>query len=180
MKTIITSKNLKTNEKLKDTIENKMSKLDKYFTDDISVNVMLSSKNKRDKMEATIKMRNVVFRAEYKAEDIYTCIDRVVDKLASQMSRFKDKLIKKHKGQPGIKFGEWPDSSSENESEVAGELNIVKKKKFDLEPLSVEDAVMRMELIGHNFFLFINSETNVVNLVYRREDGNYGLLETVY
>lgn len=176
MKVIITSKNIKTNDYMKDTVEKKMQKLSKYFSDDISVNVMLSSEKNLEKVEATIKAKGMVFRAESKSEDIYSSIDKVVDKLASQMSRFKSKLVKKHKGQPGIKFEEWPEPPAAE----AEELNVVRTKKLELVPLTVDDAIMQMELVGHNFYVFVNDETKAVNVVYKREEGDYGLLETTY
>lgn len=179
MKVIITSKNIKTNDYMKDTVEKKMQKLSKYFSDDISVNVMLSSEKNLEKVEATIKAKGMVFRAESKSEDIYSSIDKVVDKLASQMSRFKSKLVKKHKGQPGIKFEEWPEPSAAEAAE-AEELNVVRTKKLELVPLTVDDAIMQMELVGHNFYVFVNDETKAVNVVYKREEGDYGLLETTY
>ena len=180
MKVIITSKNIKANDHLKDTVEKKMEKLSKYFSDDISVNVMLSAENKMEKMEATIKVRNMVFRAESKADSVYNCVDKVVDKLATQMSRFKNKLIKKHKGQPGIKFEEWPEPALSEDVKPAEELKIVKKKQFDLEPMTVDEAILQMELLQHNFFVFLNIETDNVSVVYRRQDKDYGVLNTTY
>lgn len=180
MKVIITTKNVKANEHLKETIEKKMQKLSKYFSDDIDVNVMLSAENKMEKMEATIRVRNMVFRAEGKADSVYNCVDKVVDKLATQMSRFKNKLIKKHKGQPGLKLEDWPEPVLADDVKPAEELKVVKKKKFELEPMSVDEAVVQMELVGHTFFVFLNSETDAVNVVYKREDGDYGILETKY
>lgn len=176
MKVIITSKNVKTNDYLKDTIEKKLQKLSKYFSDDIDVNVRLSAEKTWEKMEATIRVRNMVFRAESKGEDVYGCIDKVVDKLASQMSRFKNKLIKKHKGQPGLKFEEWPEPAETPESET----KIVRTKQFKLEELTPDEATVQMELVGHSFFLFVNADTKAVNVVYKREDGDYGLLEAQY
>lgn len=180
MKVIITSKNIKTNDYMKDTVEKKMQKLGKYFSDDISVNVMLSSEKNLEKVEATIKAKGMVFRAESKSEDIYSSIDKVVDKLASQMSRFKNKLVKKHKGQTGIKFEEWPEPPAVEAAAAEEELNVVRTKKLELEPLAVDDAIMQMELVGHNFYVFLNEATKAVNVVYKRENGDYGLLETTF
>lgn len=180
MKVIITSKNVKANEHLKDTIEKKMEKLGKYFSDDISVNVMLSAENKGEKMEATIRVRNMIFRAESKADSVYNCVDKVVDKLATQMSRFKNKLIKKHKGQQGLKLEEWPEPVVAADVKPEEELEVVKRKEFDLEPMSVDEAVVQMGLIDHSFFVFMNNETDTVNVVYKREDGDYGLLVPKY
>lgn len=182
MKVIITSKNVKMSDYLKDTIEKKFEKLDKYFSEDVKVNVMLTGEKKSEKMEATIVVNSTVFRAESRGDDVFSCIEKVVDKLATQMSRFKDKLVKKHKGNDTIKFEAWeaPVVEEVKEDEPKEELKVVKSKKFELEPLSAEDAIMQMELVGHNFFVFMNSETNAVNVVYKRENEDYGLLETVY
>ena len=178
MKFIITSKNVKVRYYLKETIEKKFQKLDKYFADDIDVNVRLSAEKNWEKMEATIRIKGTVFRAEAKGDAAYDCIEKVVDKLATQMSRFKDRLVKKHKGQPGLKFEEWPEVAEQQDA--APEIKIVKDKKFNIEALTPEEAIVQMELIGHNFFMFINSETKAVNVVYKRDGGDYGLLEATY
>lgn len=175
MKVIITAKNVKASDHLKEMIEKKLGKLSKYFSDDIGVNVMLSEEGKMKKIEATIKAKGVIFRAEDKADEFYDSIDRIVDKLSSQMSRFKSKLQKKHKDQKEFVFSEWPEPQEESE-----EPSVIKKKKFELEPMTVDEAVMQMEMLGHNFFVFLNMETDSVNVVYRRKDDDYGLLETTY
>jgi ribosomal subunit interface protein len=174
MKIIITSKNVDTDDHLKDTIEKKMGKLSKYFSDDIVANVMLSQERNLDKMEATIKVRGMIFRAEDKSEDFFDGIDNVVDKLASQMSRFKGKLQRKHKDYKEFNFQDWPEPEEEEE------IKIVRKKRFELEPMTVDEAIIQMEMLEHNFYVFLNMETDSVNVVYKREDANYGLLETAY
>lgn len=174
MKVIITSKNVKTTNYLKDIIEKKMAKLDKYFSDDIPVNVMITGEKNHEKIEATIRVKGTIFRAESKADDAYEAIDKVVAKLSTQMARFKGKLQKKHKGNQEFKFEEWP------EPEQAHEFDIARRKKFDLVPMDVEEAVMQMEMLGHNFFVFLSAETDNVCVVYRREGDDYGLLETSY
>lgn len=175
MKVIITSKNIKTNNYLKETIEKKLEKLSKYFADDIEVNVMLSSEKKFEKMEATIRVKGTIFRAESKTEDIYESVDKVVDKLSRQMSKFKGRIQDKHKDNREFKFGHWPEEDNEHG------IEIVKKKRFALMPMSVEEAAMQMELLGHNFFVFLNEKSNLVSVVYSRDDeGKYGVLETTY
>ncbi|MEG1584792.1 MAG: ribosome-associated translation inhibitor RaiA [Anaerovorax sp.] len=174
MKVIITSKNFNASDHLKDTIDKKFEKLGKYFSNDIAVNVMLSSEKSRDKVEATINAKGTIFRAEEVSNDVYNSVDRVVEKLSSQMSRFKTKLQRKHKGQKEFLFEEMPDVEMEEET------NVVKTKKFNLKPMSVEEAIMQMELVEHAFFVFLNAESNTVNVVYKRKDGNYGVLETEY
>lgn len=175
MKVIITSKNLNASDHLKEIIESKLSKLDKYFTSDIVANVTLSMEKGRQKIEVTINARGTIFRAEDTDHDIYHGIDRVIDKLSSQMSRFKTKLQRKHKDNKAIIFADVPDLPSVDESD---EIFIARRKKFDLNPMSVEEAVLQMELLEHDFFVFLDMDTNGIGVVYKRKDGNYGLLET--
>lgn len=177
MKVIITSKNFNTSDHLKDTIEKKFEKLGKYFSSEIIANVMLTSEKGRDKVESTINAKGTIFRAEESSNDVYNSVDRVVDKLSSQMSRFKTKLQSKHKGHKEFLFHEMPDLSQETEQM---DSRIVKTKSFDICPMSTDEAIMQMELVEHDFFVFINDQTNNVNVVYKRKDDNYGLLETQY
>lgn len=175
MKIIITTKNYKASEKLKETIEKKFEKLSKYFSSDIEANVMISQERNKKKVEATINAKGTIFRAEESSEDVYECVDRLIEKLSSQMSRFKAKLVKKHKESKEFIFDAVPEYD-----EPEDEARIVRTKKFNLMPMDVEEAVLQMELLGHNFFVFLNVETDSVNVVYTRKDGNYGLLETTY
>ncbi|MDR0850958.1 MAG: ribosome-associated translation inhibitor RaiA [Clostridiales Family XIII bacterium] len=174
MKVIIISKNLNANDHLKEMIESKFEKLSKYFSSEIEANVMLSMEKGRQKIEATIIVKGTIFRAEETTNDVYSGIDRVVDKLSAQMSRFKSKLKDKHKDGTAILFDDLPD----NQGEPEPEFSIVKEKKFDLNPMSPEEAILQMELLEHNFFIFLNMESGSVGAVYKRNDGNYGLLET--
>ena len=175
MKVTISSKNFNASENLLSLIEKKMEKLDKYFAKDIEADVMLSNvKGSKQKLEATIKAGGFIFRAEESDPDIYFCLDKVIDKLSTQMSRFKGKLIHKNKDQKEVFLAELPDST-----EAVDEIHVVRTKKFVLNPMSTEEAIMQMELLGHSFFVFRDAESNSVNVVYKREDGYYGLLETV-
>lgn len=176
MKIIITSKNLSSSDYLKESIEKKLGKLSKYFSNDIIANVMVSAEKDKQKIEATINAGGTIFRAEETAEVAYDAIDGVVDKLSSQMSRFKTKLQRKHKDTKGFMFAEIPDYENEPEEE----MTIVKKKRVELAPMNVEEAIMQMELLGHSFFVFMNTDTGLVNIVYGRKNGDYGLIETVY
>ena len=175
MKIIITTKNFNASDALKETIEKKLGKLGKYFSDEINANVKLSSEGSRDKIEATISNTGTIFRAEEAGNDIYDSIDRIVDKLSNQMSRFKTKLQRKHKDNKDVFFAELPEID-----ETEKEIDIVRTKKFQLEPMNAEEAIMQMELLGHNFFVFLDMETDSVNVVYRRKNNSYGLLETTY
>lgn len=173
MKVTITSRNFNASENLKDTIEKKIQRLSKYFSDDIVVNVMLSSEKGRDKVEATINAKGTIFRAEESSSAVYDAIDGVVEKLSSQMSRYKTKLQRKHKEHKEFVFAEIPDYEEE-------EIKVVKTKKLELSPMSVEEAVIQMELLEHNFFLFIDADTDAVSVVYKRKNDDYGVIETKY
>ena len=175
MRINITTKNFNASDELKKAIEKKLGRLDKYFSDEVTANVRLSQEGKKDKIEATISNRGTIFRAEESGKDIFDSIDRIVDKLSNQMSKFKTKLQKKHKDNKEVFFAELPEVEEEKDA-----VEVVKTKKFQLEPMNVEEAIMQMELVGHSFFVFLNMESDSVNVVYKRNDGAYGLLETTY
>lgn len=175
MKAVISSKNFNASDRLKETIEKKLRKLDKYFSNDITANVMVMTEANQYKIEATIRTKGQIFRSEVVTMDPYEGIDKTVDRLSRQMSKFKTKLQKKHKDNKSINFAELPEIEEEKDN-----LAVVKKKKFDLTPMTVDEAVMQMELLEHSFFVFLNLETDSVCVVYRRNDRDYGMLETVY
>lgn len=175
MKVIITSKNVNASDHLKKTIEKKLAKLEKYFSDDIGVHVMLTEEKNKKKMEVTIKAKGTIFRGEARAEQFYDAIDLVAEKLSSQMTRFKGKLQKKHKDAKDFRFEFWPEAEQETE-----DIRVTRTKKFELEPMSVEEAVLQMEMLEHTFYIFLNRETDSVNAVYKRKENDYGLLETTY
>ena len=175
MKINITGKNFNTYQKLEDDIEKKLDKLGKYFSDDISAKVVLSQERGKDKIEVTINAKGAVFRAEEVAPDVHEGIDRAVDKLARQMSKFKGKLQKRYNDNKALKFEVLPEVEEEVE-----EVRVVKTKKFQLEPMTVDEAILQMEMLQHDFFVFLDMESDTVNIVYSRKDGNYGVLETTY
>ncbi len=174
MKIIVTSKNVSSSDYLKEAIEKKLGKLSKYFSDDFTANVMVSMEKDKQKLEVTINAAGTIFRAEQTADGAYDAIDGVVDKLSSQMSRFKKKLQRKHKDNKGFSFAELPDY----EEELEEEIQVVRKKKVEIAPMNVDEAIMQMELLGHSFFVFLNMESDSVDIVYKRKNGAYGLIET--
>ena len=176
MKVIITSRNLNASDHLRNTIESKFQKLGKFFSNDINSNVMLSLEKGRHKIEATINAKGTIFRAEETTNDVYSGVDRVVDKLSAQMSKFKTRLQRKHKDNKAILFADVPDVPEDDAEEMA----LVRRKKYDLLPMAVDEALLQMELLEHNFFVFLNMEPDTVSVVYKRKDNNYGLLETEY
>ena len=174
MNVIITSKNLNASDRLVNTIEGKLSKLDKYFSKTTTAQVTISLVKNRQTIEATISSGGMIFRAQDTSNDIYSSIDVVVSKLSGQMSKFKSKLIKKHKDSRIADFTALPDSDDTSGSEIS----ISRRKKFTLQPMSPEEAILQMELLNHDFFVFLNMETDSVGIVYKRNEGDYGLLET--
>lgn len=175
MKIVINSKNYNASDKLKGTIEKKFEKLSKYFSNEITANVMTLRERGKYKVEATINTKGTIFRAEVVAEDPYEGVDRVVEKLSSQMSKFKTKLQRKYKDHKDFAFAELPEIEEEQD-----DIQVVRKKKFELIPMTVDEAVVQMELLEHNFFVFLNMETDSVGVVYKRNDNDYGLLETAF
>ena len=172
----ISTKNFSASDNLIDIIEKKLSKLDKYFSNDIETNVTLSTEKGRQKIEATINADKAIFRAEETTQDMYTGIDRIVDKLSGQMSKYKKKIAKRHKDSKSIRFEDIPDTSdAQNES-----FEIARRKKYDLLPMSAEEAILQMELLSHSFYVFLDMECDQICIFYKRNDGTYGLLETVH
>ncbi len=174
MNVTINSKNVKAGERLAAAIENKMAKLDKYFSQDAEAVVMLSEeKSGLAKLEATIHAGSLSFRAEESNADLFFCLDRVIDKLSSQMSRLKDKLVKRHKDVKEVFISEIPDLPDAVEDQ-----GVVRVKEIELTAMTRDEAILQMELLDHSFFAFADSETGTTNIVYKRNNGGYGLLIT--
>lgn len=175
MKVVVSSKNYNVSENLVMIVEKKFAKLDKYFPDEATATVVTMREKDHFKTEATIRAQKHIFRAEIITQDPFDAVDRLVDKLSSQMSKFKTKLQKKYKNNKEFSFSELPEH--EDEQEVT---RVVRKKNLELTMMPVDDAIVMMEQIGHSFFVFLNEETDRVSVVYKRHDGQYGMLETVY
>ena len=177
MKIIVTGKNITISEKIQDAIDKRFEKLGKFFADDIQANIVIHPERDKVKMEATIVTKGTIFRAEDVSQDIFDSIDIVADKLSSQMTKYKGKLQKRNKSGESVRFEMIPEVPEEEQAE---EAKIVKSKKFQLAPMSVDEAVMQMELLQHNFFVYLDQETDSVSVVYKRNDDNYGVVETTY
>ena len=173
MKFIISGKNIEVTPGLKAAVQDKIGKLEKYFTPDTEVHVTLSVEKDRQKIEVTIPVKGSVIRSEQVSSDMYVSIDLVEEVIERQLRKYKNKLIDKH--QEG---GSFQSEFMAEEAEVDdGEIKIVRTKRFGMKPMFPEDACVQMELLGHNFFVFSNAETDEVNVVYKRKDGAYGLIE---
>ncbi|NLZ47245.1 MAG: ribosome-associated translation inhibitor RaiA [Clostridiales bacterium] len=174
MNIIVSAKNMELTQALKATVEKKLSKLEKYFNPNVEVQATLNVQKNRQIIEVTIPFNGVILRAEEENEDMYASIDLVVDKLERQIRKVKTRLARRQAGD-ALKFQYIPDlTGSEKEAE---EPKIVKTKRFAMKPMSSEEAVLQMEMLGHNFFVYENADSGDVNVVYRRKDGNFGLIE---
>ena len=172
MKFIITGRNIDVTTRLKRAVEDKIGKLEKYFTPDTEVHVTLSVEKDRQKIEVTIPVKGTVIRSEQISSDMYVSIDLVEEIIERQLKKYKNKLIERQQGSHYLK----PEFIEKDYAED-DEIKIVRTKKFDIKPMYAEDACIQMELTGHNFFVFCNAETDQVNVVYKRKGNTYGLIE---
>ncbi len=175
MKFTIIGRNFEVKDHLKNAIEGKFERLERYFSGDINAQITMETDNNRQRYtaETTLIIKGTIFRATDTTYDLYLALDNVVSKLASQMSKHKSKLQRKHKDHNEFVFDAIPDYPESEQSENT----IVKTKSFDLKPMGADEAILQMELIDHDFFIFTNAETDEVNVIYKRKDGKYGLLE---
>ncbi|MEW9094429.1 MAG: ribosome-associated translation inhibitor RaiA [Clostridiaceae bacterium] len=172
MKIIVNGKNIEITNALRNVVEKKLDKLDKYFSPNVEAHATLSVQKNRQIIEVTIPFNGVILRGEEATEDMYASIDLVVDKLERQIRKQKTKLQKRLYGD-SLRFQSIPDE----EDKDTHEPKIVKTKKFAVKPMSDEEALLQMELLGHNFFVYESADTGDVNVIYKRKDGNYGLIE---
>ncbi len=172
MKFTIVGKNINVTEGLRIAVEDKIGKLEKYFTPDTEVHVTLSVEKERQKIEVTIPVKGNIIRSEQVSNDMYVSIDLVEEIIERQLKKYKTRIIDKHQG--GSSFRQ---DFLENDYVDDEEIKIVRTKRFDIKPMYPEDACVQMELLGHNFFVFVNAETDQVSVVYKRKGGTYGLIE---
>lgn len=172
MQYIISGKNIDVTEGLKEAIYEKIGKLERYFTPETEVHVTLSVEKERQKIEITIPMKGNIVRAEQVSNDMYVSIDLVEEVIERQLRKYKNKIVDR-KQAPGNFQQEYLEKDYEEDEEV----KIIRTKKFDIKPMYPEDACVQMELLGHNFFVFVNAETDQVNVVYKRKGNTYGLIE---
>ena len=176
MRYIITGKNIEVTEGLKNAIYEKIGKLEKYFKPETEVRVTFSVRKKdKHKVEVTIPIKGTVIRAEEESTDMYVSIDLVEEIIERQIKKFKNKIIDSKQTSYGLSEAFATETPEEEE-----EIVITRTKKFPMKPMDPEEACIEMELTGHNFFVFRNSETEQVNVVYKRKGNTYGLIEPEY
>ncbi|WP_066315084.1 ribosome-associated translation inhibitor RaiA [Bacillus sp. FJAT-29814] len=172
----VRGENIEVTPAIREYVEKKISKLERYFTEapDAKVNVNLRfNPDKTSKVEVTIPLPQLVLRAEETNGDMYAGIDLITDKLERQIRKHKTKVNRKFRETGTVPF----QVSSNSEVHDEEDLEVVRTKRFDLKPMDSEEAILQMNLLGHNFYVFTNAETNRTNVVYKRKDGRYGLIE---
>ena len=173
MRIKITGRNIDLTEGIKSAVEDKLNKLEKYFTPDTDVYVTLSVEKERQKVEVTIPTKGNIIRSEQVSNDMYVSIDLVEEVIERQLKKYRTKLISKHQSAASAFKQEFLEEQSVEDEEI----QITRVKKFDMKPMYAEDACVQMELLGHDFFVFCNAETENVCVVYKRKGNTYGLIE---
>ena len=173
MRFIISGKNIDVTSGLRTTIEQKLGKLERYFTPTTEIIVTLSVEKERQKIEVTIPVKGTIIRSEQVSYDMYVSIDLVEEVIERQLRKYKTKIIDRN--QEGGEL--QPEFVEEEDDTDDGEIKIIRTKRFGMKPMFPEDACVQMELLGHNFFVFRNAETDEVNVVYKRKNGTFGLIE---
>jgi putative sigma-54 modulation protein len=175
MRYIISGKNIDVTEGLKTAVYDKIGKLERYFTPDTEVHVTMSVEKDRQKIEVTIPMKGSMVRAEQTSNDMYVSIDLVEEVIERQLRKYKNKLIEQKQAAANLNQEFMEDAYDEDDN-----IKIFRTKRFAIKPMDPEEACVQMELLGHNFFVYRNAETDEVNVVYKRKGNTYGLIEPEY
>lgn len=172
MRYTITGRNIEVTSGLRAAVEEKIGKLERYFNPDTEVIVTLSVQKDKQKIEVTIPVKGNIIRAEESSSDMYVSIDLVEEIIERQIKKYKRKLIDKKQS-----VQSFSDLFLNEEYSGDDEIEIVKTKRFAVKPMDPEEACVQMELLGHNFYVFLNADTEQVNVVYKRKGNTYGLIE---
>lgn len=176
MKISVRGKNIEITPALQNYAQEKLGKIEKYFQRAfIEAQVSLEVEKKRHIVEVTVFIDGLILRGEEETGDMYASIDGVIEKIERQIRKYKTKIGRKLRDDTKEIILDFNDDEYEEE-----EPRIVRTKRFAIKPMPIEEAVMQMDLIGHDFFVFTNADTEEVNVVYRRHDGNYGLIEPTF
>ncbi|OCS87434.1 ribosome hibernation-promoting factor, HPF/YfiA family [Caryophanon tenue] len=179
----IRGENLDVTPAIRDYVESKIEKIERFFTNDINATANVNLKvysDKQTKVEVTVPMKNLTLRAEERNADMYAAIDLIVDKLERQIRKHKTKVNRKFRerdGGVGVYFATQAEEGATTEA-TEEDYAIVRTKQFDLKPMDTEEAILQMNLLGHDFYIYTEAESNGTNIVYKRKDGKYGLIET--
>ena len=176
MRFIITGRNIVVTDALREAVEEKLGKLDKFFASETEVHVTLGVQTERQKIEVTIPVKGHIIRSEQESDNMYVSIDLVEEVIERQLKKYKNKIIDKKQNAAGFADEFVEDYDDENVQD-GEEVEIIRTKHFGIKPMYPEDACVQMELLGHNFYVFLNAETDEVNVVYKRKGNTYGLIE---
>ena len=177
MAIVVRGKNIDITPALRDYVEKRIGKITKYFDQLGEISAVLTVEKGRHIVEVTVPVNGMLLRGEEATADMYTSIDLVIEKIERQIEKYKTKLARKFRSAGGFK-GELITSAAP--VDASDEFKLVKTKRFAVKPMAVEEAVLQMNLIHHDFYVFTNADTEEVNVIYRRKDGNYGLIEPEY
>lgn len=170
MQIFLTGRNLDVTETLRRYAEEKVGRLRKYLEKITSAHIVLSVQKYRQIAEVTLRVRELTIRGEESTTDLYSSIDLVVEKLERQLQRYKGKILNQT-GRSGKSRGR---AASRKEDEGSP---VVKTKRFAIKPMSLDEAILQMDLLGHSFYVFRNAQTDEINVLYRRHEDSYGLIE---
>lgn len=171
MRNTITGRKVNLKDSFKELVEKKLSKFDRIFGDTAEANVTVTLERNRQTVEVTIRHGGIVYRAEETSVDMNDALDDVIESLSGQIRKNKTRLEKK------LRVSSISEYFNQEPEEEEVEYNVVRSKRFEVKPLDVEEAILQMNLIGHQFYMFRNVDTGDINVVYRRKDGDYGLIE---
>lgn len=172
----LTGHNLEIDAALREYVDKKVSKLERFFERPVTAEVVLQSIREIRIADVTIQVGRLLLRGEGKTDDMYVSVNRAVDAIERQVRKFKTRINRRLKRNQQVILDTIEEGGS-TEDEETEEPRIVKVKRFPFKPMAVEEAIMQMELLGHDFFVFMNAESQMVNVVYRRRDGDLGLIE---
>lgn len=179
LKYTIRGENIEVTPAIRDYVEKKVGKVERYFDQEINATAHVNLRTYSDNtavVEVTIPLKNLTVRAEEDSQDLYGSIDLVVDKLERQIRKHKTKLNRRSRETGLLPDSVFDESPAENDNEE--NINIARSKRVSLKPMNDEEAVLQMEMLGHDFFIFEDADTDSTSIVYRRKDGDYGLIET--
>ena len=176
MRFIITGRNIVVTDSLRTAVEEKLGKLDRFFASETEVHVTLSVQKERQKIEVTIPVKGHIITSKQESDDMYVSIDLVEEVIERQLKKYKNKIIDKKQNQAAF-AKEFVEEEPEDDVEQTGDIEIIRTKHFGIKPMYPEDACIQMELLGHSFYVFLNAETDEVNVVYKRKGNTYGLIE---
>ncbi len=174
MQYIISGKNIDVTEGLKAAVQDKLGKLERYFTPETEVHVTLSVEKERQKIEITIPMKGNIVRAEQVSDDMYVSIDLVEEIIERQLRKYKNKIVDQQQSAVSLSKAFVEEDIEDDE-----EIKIIRSKRFAMKPMEAEEACLQMELLGHSFYVFRNASTDEVNVVYKRKDGKYAVIESI-